>query len=100
MAGVDVDAADHAARAQFHHAMVMAAMAPPLRFPAIHVFAVGIILIGIEHGRSVRQHAALVGEELVGGVDRRASQPGGREVDGIAGEGGKRGRVSGHDGPS
>jgi hypothetical protein len=86
MAGIDIEPDDGARQAQLHHAVIVAFGALAARFPAVHPFAVLIILAGNEHCGLGIEHALLGCEEIVGSEDRLRPQPCVGQVHQIAAE--------------
>ena len=86
MAGIDIDALDHAGPAEADDAIVMAFAALAPAFPPIHPLAVFVVFARNEDRGLGAQHPLLGREELVGRVDRRTPQPRLGEIDPQAGE--------------
>jgi creatinine amidohydrolase/Fe(II)-dependent formamide hydrolase-like protein len=66
MRGVDIEAVDAPGDRQPDDSEIMAQHPLAAAFPAIHPFAVVVILVFDEHGRLILQHALKRREELVG----------------------------------
>jgi hypothetical protein len=86
VAGVDVEAVNDTLDPQPDDAQVMAAVAAAARLPAVHPFAMGVELVGNEHGRGILEQPLLGGEEVVTGKHCLGAQPRRCEVDEAAGE--------------